>query len=152
MYIFIVNPTAGNGRGAKVFKQMKDSPIYTTLETLEFITTYEGHARKITQEIDVITNKEKIVAIVVIGGDGTINEVVNGLSHHHIPISFIPAGSGNDFYRGANLPKKPTTILKNIVQNNEVKPYWFGRAALQEQNKSFVNCIGFGFDAYVVKR
>lgn len=149
MYIFIINPIAGNGRGNKVFQRLKKLDLYRTLEREEHITMYKGHAKKIAQEI--ITSTEKITAIIVIGGDGTLNEVVNGISRSGklVPISFIPAGSGNDFRRGANLPQNPTTILKNILTQKEERSYWYGNCEINNEIISFVNCVGVGFDAVV---
>lgn len=144
----IVNPTAGNGRGKKVYESVKKLPLYAELTTMEYVTEYEGHATEIVQQVE---RYDSIEAIIVIGGEGTMNEVVNGLTKN-IPLSFIPAGSGNDFYRGIGQPKHPVQILQNIVQTNNVKSYSYARVRDEQHEKSFINCIGFGFDAFVVKR
>src|SRR5690625_2788740 len=103
MYLFIVNPIAGNGRGIKIFLELKKLALFSELKTRVFVTEYKGHAKEIAQEISQSAITNTLEAVTVIGGDGTLHEVVNGLSKD-IPIAFIPAGSGNDFYRGAQLP------------------------------------------------
>lgn len=152
MYIFIVNPVSGNGRGKKVYEKLKKLKVYRNLNKEEYFTMYKGHAKKIAQNI--IDKNLKIKSIIVIGGDGTLNEVVNGLMDlsEPIPIAFIPAGSGNDFRRGAKLPSNPAHILKNVIDKDNSSPYWYGTSHFEENSLAFLNCIGVGFDAIVANR
>src|SRR5699024_10313441 len=95
---------------------------------------------------------ESMNGIIVIGGDGTIHEVVNGLRDVRVPLSFIPGGSGNDFARGIGMKGNPLEILERIVNQKETIPYWLGSYKVgQNKYRNFVNSIGFGFDAEIVK-
>src|SRR5690625_1565364 len=152
MYVFIVNPTAGNGRAKKIHAQLQTHEQYQSLNPICFYTEYVGHAEKIARQLIHTHAHGEIKLIVVIGGDGTVHEVVNGLNGADIPISFIPGGSGNDFARGTSLIKSPTKMMAKINDANHILAYWLG-VYRNEHNveRQFVNCIGFGFDAVVAK-
>ncbi|MFD2046376.1 diacylglycerol/lipid kinase family protein [Ornithinibacillus salinisoli] len=152
MYIFIINVVAGNGRGKRIFKKIQKSKLYQNITSDYYITEYEGHAEEIVRFVSN-QNLVNLKAIIVIGGDGTIYEVMNGLQDPTIPVAFIPGGSGNDFARGLLIKRDPITILKHIVQNKFKKPYWLGNYWVDgTHRKSFVNSIGFGFDAEIAKQ
>ncbi len=148
MNVIIVNPQAGNGRGKKVYIRLKKLPQYKQLKPVCYYTSYQGHAEEIAAKLEA----NHVQSLIVIGGDGTLHEVINGLKNKDIPISFIPGGSGNDFARGCSLPKRAEVILKNCLKN-KVKNYWLGEYILPNTtSRQFINCIGFGFDAVVTKR
>src|SRR5690625_7112640 len=98
MYIFIVNPIAGNGRSKKIYERLTQTDTFKRISSDVYFTKYKGHARKIVSEISEMDQSPR--AIIVIGGDGTMNDIANGMEHFDIPIGFIPGGSGNDFARG----------------------------------------------------
>lgn len=151
MYVFIVNPIAGGGRGDRVYSNITQSRIYDEIESISYFTEHKGHAEEITKKI-LDQNHEEITAIVVIGGDGTLHEIVNGLSDVDIPVSFIPGGSGNDFARGSSLDKNPIKILENIANGDYYLPYYTGSYEVDNAlSRFFVNNIGFGFDAMITK-
>lgn len=151
MYIFIVNPVSGNGRGLKVFQKLVKSTLYQQLETKYYYTEYPGHAEKLANEITA-GNARDIKCIVIVGGDGTVHEVLNGLRDVKIPISFIPGGSGNDFGRGTKIMGSPIEILKRIVNDESPLIYWKGHFIKDKEERYFINSIGFGFDAEIAKK
>lgn len=152
MYIFIINPIAGNGRAKKIHLQLSQDPNYKALRPIHYYTTYHGHAEIIARQIESKVDGEHVKGIVVIGGDGTMHEVMNGLQHHDLPITFIPGGSGNDFARGSNALKKPKKPLQAIINNTKTLEYWLGLYETNHVDKRyFINCIGFGFDAVVAE-
>lgn len=145
MWIFIVNPEAGNGRGRDVFERLQKSEAYLSLKAMFYYSEYEGHAEEIAH---TIREDDRIQVIVVVGGDGTIHEVVNGLYPGDIPIGFIPAGSGNDFARGIGVKGSPVDILERLIKSKQTTPYWIGTYQQdKEDRRYFVNSMGFGFDA-----
>lgn len=151
MYIFIVNPKAGYGRANRVFSKVKKSKVYYEIESSLFYTKYAGHAEKIAQQIS--RRDDPITSIIVIGGDGTLHEVMNGLGNNaSIPVSFIPGGSGNDFARGCSIKGTSVKILNDIIHNQKEMPYWLGNFQMDNgADRHFVNNIGFGFDAEITK-
>ncbi|MFZ3579819.1 diacylglycerol/lipid kinase family protein [Virgibacillus sp. DJP39] len=147
MYIFIVNPKAGNGRAARVFSRIKKSKLYQQISKTNFFSEYPGHTEEFVRTLP--GKYPDISCIIIIGGDGTVHEVVNGLGNRRIPIAFIPGGSGNDFARGCGIRGKPLGILKKLVSKPESFPYWVGDYQINNVSRQFVNSIGFGFDAFI---
>jgi diacylglycerol kinase (ATP) len=97
---------------------------------------------------------------IVIGGDGTLNEVINGIfssdcaSPEKIVIAAIPSGTGNDWIRQWNITGK--TNLTDYFQSGKRMPVDVGsiteKAATEKKEHYFLNAVGFGFDGDVVYR
>ncbi|MUK86793.1 YegS/Rv2252/BmrU family lipid kinase [Ornithinibacillus sp. L9] len=152
MYIFIVNLMAGHGRGRRIFNKIQNSKLYQELQSSYYVTEYEGHAENIAQQLSK-QNLVNLQAIIVIGGDGTLHEVMNGIQDLSLPVAFIPGGSGNDFARGLSIKVNPVEILQDIVKGNYSKAYWLGSYSVDDSaRRVFVNSIGFGFDAEIAKK
>src|SRR5690625_3135915 len=113
MYVFIVNPIAGSGRAIKIFSKIQASQLYKGIKSRYFLTKYKGHAEKVVSHLVKEQSNNNIITIIVIGGDGTLHEVTNGIGKRHIPIAVIPCGSGNDFVRNFSIGKNPLTILRS---------------------------------------
>ncbi|WP_188206473.1 diacylglycerol/lipid kinase family protein [Alkalibacillus aidingensis] len=155
MYVFVVNPVAGNGRGKKVYHSLLKHYKLDEESINVYLTEYEGHATKLTEEVISIYGDE-LELIAVIGGDGTFFEVINGLKgNSNIKLSFIPTGSGNDLARGCDLGLNPYNQFERIFTKANYSPYWFGLYELDQdrENKEnyFATSMGFGFDAEVAK-
>lgn len=152
MYVFIINPIAGNGRAKQLFLQLTTSKIYKSLKSIHFYTEYQGHAEEIAYHISM-TYKADLTGMIVVGGDGTLHEVVNGLTDQTIPVSIIPSGSGNDFARGCSINGTPSAILERIIKRKSDLPYWLGEYTTNHQHhkRYFANSIGFGFDAEIAE-
>lgn len=147
MYVFIVNPQAGNGSAIYSFEKLQKSTIYQELDSVYYYSEYEGHAEIIAASLEE-KHPNKIEKLIVVGGDGTIHEVMNGLGETTIPVGFIPGGSGNDFARGVGIKGSSETILKKIISGEQVIDYWLGNYVKDgEETRYFVNSMGFGFDA-----
>src|SRR5699024_9082645 len=138
-----VNPTAGSGRATKIFSKIQASQLYKDIESRSFLTKDKGHAEKVVRYLVKEQSNNNISAIIVIGGDGTLHEVVNGIGKRHIPVAVIPCGSGNDFARNFSIRKNPLTILKSIIKGSSETPYWLGNYTMSNGNRRhFVNSIG----------
>ena len=91
-HLFIINPAAG--------KKDSTAALEKQIAALSFehniaYTLAEGDARRITEEAVSLGEPMRIYAC---GGDGTLNEVVNGAAgHDHVAITNVPKGTGNDF-------------------------------------------------------
>src|SRR5690625_3034059 len=134
MYIYIVNPIAGDGRAKRIHTRLMKLEGYKQQKVVHFYTECKGHAEKLINDI-LEKYGSSIQVVVVIGGDGTIHEVVNGMKNSHIPVSFIAGGSGNDFARGAQIPFHPTTVFQNIIKHKKTANYWIGKYQKAEENK-----------------
>jgi len=77
MYHFIVNNTSGGGRSKRVWEELQNYLLEHEIRYKAHFTEYEGHAKKLADRVCDI-DREKVYLIVV-GGDGTLNEVLNGM-------------------------------------------------------------------------
>lgn len=155
MYIFIVNPISGHGRAQRIYMNIMANSKYNHLKFVTFHTKHIGHAEEITRHIVKEYDVAEITSLIVLGGDGTLHEVLNGLDDKAVPVSFIPGGSGNDFARGLNITRNPTKAMQQIYPNPKQLDYWMGVYRVygnkNTQSRNFVNTIGFGFDAITAK-
>ncbi|MBD8069020.1 diacylglycerol/lipid kinase family protein [Bacillus sp. PS06] len=154
-YFFIVNTVAANGASLKIWEMIKQELETKQVNYRSFFTKSERHAVELAKQIANM-HHEQIEAIVAVGGDGTISEVINGvMDGSDIPIGYIPAGSANDFSRGYSIPASPLTALRTILMKKKlIKKIDVGRYKLGERTKPsyFVNNLGVGFDAEVSNR
>ena len=102
-------------------------------------TKYAGHGKKISSE----TNADLVISA---GGDGIINEVVNGLAGKKCLFFPLPFGTANVFCREHNINVNPVKAAENF-NIESVEEIYLGFV----NNRYFVQMIGFGFDADAVK-
>jgi YegS/Rv2252/BmrU family lipid kinase len=142
----IANPAAGRGRVernlSRIKKFLEENKIPHTLK----ISQYPGHSKELVRELV----KEKVDSIIAIGGDGTINEISNSILDYNVPLGLIPMGSGNDYAKMIY----PDISWKNLFTSfptAEIKYYDVGEVYVGKERFIFVNGLGIGFDAEVVK-
>ena len=96
MYYFIINPKSKTGKGLKIWYSVKDKLDELHISYKYYFTHYEFHSTKIAE--DICRKNKGMKKIVVLGGDGTINEVINGIrSYEDVMLGYLPTGSSNDF-------------------------------------------------------
>ena len=154
-WFVIVNPTSGAGHGLKdypkIAKLLRDNQIFHDA----VFTEHQYHATELAVEA-VNKGYRKII---VVGGDGTLNEVVNGLfiqkqcEPKDIRLAVIAVGTGNDWVRTFGIPSHYSEAIRAIKE---------GKTFLQDvgavsyteskysQTRYMVNVAGLGFDAYVI--
>lgn len=143
MFHIISNPISGRKKkkntNEEILNYLKENGIEYQL--------YESQYYKHPQEIaKTITSENESGDIIVIGGDGTFNEVINGIVDlSKWNVGLIPAGSGNDFAACLNLPKNPIECLKLILKK-EVKPVDYIKA----NGMVCANVLGTGIDVDVL--
>ncbi|WEV42875.1 YegS/Rv2252/BmrU family lipid kinase [Lactobacillus sp. ESL0684] len=150
----LVNESAGNGHAKKIFDQtvllLIDQDIAFSFEK----SNYAGELITLAEAYGNLTHSDNEY-LIVIGGDGSLNEVLNGIkrsSQPNLPFAYLPAGTGNDFGRAANLTNQPKTLLKQLKKRPT--PTLMDCGAFKIINRSqqtyyFANNLGIGFDAYV---
>ena len=140
-YLFIINPIAGKGRGLKYINKIEDYFKDKDGEFIIKLTEYKNHAKEIAKEY---SSKEDY-HIFAIGGDGTVNEVLNGIIGTNSTLSIIPCGTGNDFVK---------TLYNNIEIHNYIEELSLGISSyidIAKVNDSYyLNISSVGFDAEVV--
>ena len=155
MIHFIVNEHSKSGKGACVWKQVETLLIKEEETYRIWKTEYAGHATKLAEEISQLEENE--IKLVVVGGDGTINEVINGIAKYEkVRLGIIPTGSGNDCARGLGISGKPEELLLRILESKGTQAIDLGKVSWQENDKKksrlFMISAGVGMDALVCKK
>ena len=152
MLYFFINPASRSGRGLlqwkKTEKYLKQNKI-----------PYEAHILKDSISprpvMETIFEKEKgTVSIVLIGGDGTINQCVNAVPNlNRLELSVIPTGSGNDFCRNKPIPTSLDEQIQNILEKKNHMYIDRGMVTYHEENTVLNRCFmvstGIGYDAEI---
>ena len=140
-----MNPAAGSGRSARLVPWLRDRLRGDSAAEL-VVTRAPGHATQLAAEA-AAARRDRIVAV---GGDGTVQEVVEGLmrSAHRPALGLIPQGSGNDLARGIGIPRRPEEAWPVAVGDGSVA-LDVGRASADGRTRHFVSSGGIGFDAQV---
>lgn len=147
MYTFIVNPQARSGLGHKVWTELEGILKKRAVSYEVFFTKYQKHATAIAGKITSDGNEHILIAL---GGDGTVNEVVNGISDYEKTIfGYIPIGSSNDFARGLHLPSEPIEALETILAMKKLHSMNVGVLKYQNKTRRFAVSAGMGFDAAI---
>ena len=156
-WMVIVNPKAGIGRGLKDWPTISNQMNHSGLDFTCVFTEHKYHAVELTVKA-INDGYRKIVAI---GGDGTINEVVNGIFiQQQVPtsaISFavIPAGTGNDWMRMFGIPKTYSDAVQSLVAEHTILQdvgLISYHETLVKHQRYMANVAGMGFDAMVNRR
>ncbi|GEK28454.1 diacylglycerol/lipid kinase family protein [Furfurilactobacillus siliginis] len=157
-FYVILNRHAGRGRASKIWDaaspKLKQAGI--TYQLAE--TRYPGHATLLAELYAkrVQPDSTDTNIVLVVGGDGTLNQTLNGLklgtTGDPLPIAYLPAGSGNDFARGAGISRNPDIALQQIISATEPTILDIGHydETIKHEHRYFVNNVGIGFDAAVV--
>ena len=146
--LFIVNECAGNGKGKIVWNRLQQQ---LSIDYQVALTQYEGHGQEIASQWAQQDQTKKL--IIVVGGDGTVHEVVSGIVHNHlVVVGVVSAGSGNDFARYFPTFKHAEQIESYVKSDMLDGSMDIGKLQLGAiQQEVFVNNAGVGFDAYVTK-
>ena len=155
----IVNPTAANGAVGKNWLRIRDflqaDAASLTAEFDAVLTEEPGHATQLArQALD-----DGFRTIVAVGGDGTVNEVVNGLVEEggvdpEVVLGIIPWGTGADFARMLGIPRDYMEACRHLLRS-EPRPVDLGRITCfregREVERYFINAAGLGFDGEVAE-
>jgi len=153
----IINPNAGNGKGKKDWNRISTLFAKDTIPIETRFTKSKGDAINLAREaIEAGYNK-----IITVGGDGTLNEAVNGVflqklcSPSEITLGMIPVGTGNDWGRMFGIPLVYEGAIRTIKENKTmlhdigVIDYFSGN---EQHRRYFINIAGLGFESVVVKK
>ncbi len=156
-WIVLVNPHAGTGKGIKDWNKINEFLSRSTLEFEAFNTKHREHALALTSKFI----KKGYRKFIVVGGDGTLNEVVNGIFiQKNVPteeflVAMIPVGTGNDWCRMFDIPfdygKAVSTIQKGKVFQQDMGKVSYYQGKKQKQ-RFFINVAGMGYDAIVAAK
>lgn len=146
-YHFIVNRTANRGRAGKSLPALEEKLRAGGVPHQMHFTESPGDATRIAGRLP------DGASVIVVGGDGTINEVVNGLYGRDCMLSIIPAGSGNDFVKMFDMDI-PRDRSIGYATGSKIRQIDIGHIQIKRKNgvevqRYFVNAVGIGLDALV---
>ena len=156
-YLVIVNPNAGGRKAEKDWPKIKELLAQHAIDYDLIFTKYRHHAIQVVPEKIKENNYHKIIAV---GGDGTVNEVVNGIFAQDIiptkdiQLGVIMIGTGNDWGKMFDIPSDYSEAIaliiegKSFIQDVGHVSYFVGN---EEKTRYFINCAGLGFDALVTE-
>ncbi len=153
MLYFFVNPASRSGKGAAKWEQVKQ---FLNEKSIPYEVHFLEKNLSPRPVMETIFSKEKnAVTVVLIGGDGTINQCLNAIPDYtRLELSVIPTGSGNDFCRNKAIPKALDEQLLNIhlrknILQVDVGKVTYTRTDLQTFTRYFLVSTGFGYDAAI---
>jgi diacylglycerol kinase (ATP) len=141
--LFLINPHSGFKLFTNLESRIAKYLINSTINPIIIKTEYAGHAFELTKK--ACEPDSEYEAIIAVGGDGTINEVVSGIGLSGKTMGIIPTGSGNGFARHLGISLFPMVALRTIIQfhTQQIDLMKIGK------NKYGANVVGVGFDAAV---
>tara|TARA_A100001037_G_scaffold45214_1_gene36344 strand:+ start:1035 stop:1925 length:891 start_codon:yes stop_codon:yes gene_type:complete len=141
-YIIVVNPRSGKKQGLRILDDIKHKLDKSKINFEIRITEYRGHAQQIIQTL----NLSDYEGILIVGGDGSFHEIVNGMLKRNddkrIPIGIIPAGTGNSFLLDLNITNT-ATALDNIIKG-KTKKIDLLKITYEKELKYSINLVGWG--------
>lgn len=146
--ILIVNPVAGRGRSLRSLPKIREYLNELRLENEILISAGPMDAKLLAHN----AAKDGADIVIAVGGDGTVNEVLNGLIGTESALGVIPVGCGNDFARLLNISREVRDACEQIAKGR------FGRIDLGRLRigdsffRYFAAATGVGFDSAVSQR
>ncbi len=141
--LVIINPKAGEKSKQNIYKLIATMLDPDLFEVEIKSTEHKGHAKELASS----AVKNGIDVVIGVGGDGTINEIANGLVNTNVVLGIVPVGSGNGLARHLTLPLNPKEALKRI---NRFKLDVIDTAIFN--NRVFLCTAGLGFEGEVSKK
>ena len=148
--IVILNPTSGRGYAKKILPRLEQLLHASNLDFSLLLSERPLHAAELAESAARL-NVDMIIAA---GGDGTINEIINGLMRARLDgfttsaLGVLSIGTGNDFAASLGLPQKLEDAVNAIAKNTRrLVDIGLLKGCTIPEGRYFANCVGIGFDA-----
>jgi diacylglycerol kinase (ATP) len=157
-FCFVVNPAAGGGLAGRNWRGLQRHLEAAKITHSYYVSDHKGHGRDLARAALEAGHTN----FVVVGGDGTANEVLNGLYPHSlqdsidITLGIIPWGTGNDWARHYSLPSAPKDFVRLLQSGSsalqDIGKVSFVNSSGKAGSHFFLNCCGTGFDSYLLEK
>jgi diacylglycerol kinase (ATP) len=153
--VFVVNPASGNGAAERRWPQVAERARTYGLDGEALFTERPGHAAELAER--AATDGARL--IVVVGGDGTLNETVNGLlrsQRSDVELALVPCGTGDDFARSFRISSDVERAL-DVAAGSRTRTldaglaHFLGEGGVQAE-RYFVNFAGAGISGAIARR
>ena len=152
--VFLVNPASANGSTGRRWPELARRAAAAGLDGATLFSERQGHLAELAREAAL----EGAELLVVVGGDGSVNEVVNGLAGlgRQPAVAVVPRGTGWDFSRTFGIPRKIDDAVQIALQG-DVRTIDLGRASYRAWDGSdatawFANVASAGMSGAIAKR
>lgn len=156
MYYIIINPASRSGRGARIWSEQVEPALQEKQVSYQaYFSGKSGEVRQLASQITKEHADETDLKFIILGGDGTVNEAIQGIGDlSKVILGYIPTGSSNDLARDLGVSKDPKAALELILENTAPRAMDLGRLTyldedLPEESRLFAVSCGIGFDAAV---
>ena len=149
--VFLVNPAAENGAAGRRWPELAHEAASLGLQGDTRFSERPGHLTELARE--AAPNADLLVAV---GGDGTVNEVVNGIAGLDVELALIPRGTGGDFVRTFGIPRKLDRAVE-VALRGRTRAIDLGRGryrswAGEDEDSYFANIASAGMSGAIAKR
>lgn len=154
MYHFIVNPVSRSGKGLKLWQNKIEPKLkkHGAEYSVEF-SRNRGDVTQIVERLSSAAKNEDKCILVILGGDGTLNDAVQGIKDFEsTTLAYIPTGSSNDFARDLKLPRSVNKNLRRILNAGQTVQMDIGLAETERGTRRFAVSCGIGFDGSVCQK
>ena len=152
--VFLVNPASANGSTGRRWPELARRAALTGLEGTTLFSEQQGHLAELAREAALGGAR----LLVVVGGDGSVNEVANGLAGLEEPpeLAIVPRGTGWDFVRTFGIPRNVEEAAR-VALDGDVREVDLGRVAYRgwdgvERTSMFANVASAGMSGAIAKR
>src|SRR5579862_215595 len=142
--VFLVNPASGNGSTGRRWPELERRAAELGLRGEAVISERPGHLGEVARDTaDAL--------LVVVGGDGTLNEVVNGSAGSNTELAVLPSGTGQDFGRTHGIPPSFDDAVR-VALDGETRTIDLGRVSFDGGTRLFANVGSVGMSGAVARR
>jgi len=152
--VFLVNPASANGSTGRRWPELARRAAAAGLDGATLFSERQGHLAELAREAAL----DGAELLVVVGGDGSVNEVVNGLAGlgRQPEVAVVPRGTGWDFSRTFGIPRKIDDAVQIALQG-DVRTIDLGRASYRawdgsDATTSFANVASAGMSGAIAQR
>lgn len=144
----LANPFAGKGRG----RAAAETALQRLRERGAEVRVYAGDTPADTKALAREAIAARPVAIVVVGGDGTLSGILSDLVAAELPVALVPAGTGNDLARALDLPRHDPAAAADLALDGTARRIDVGEVRTPTGVAGFLTIAALGFDAEVSER
>ena len=141
--LIIVNPISGIGRQKRIEALLKQNLNHDLFDYEVRYTEYIHHGTELAR----CAADSGYDCVVAVGGDGSVNDVVNGIKDTNLRLGIIPCGSGNGLARSLKIPLQPWLAIRVLNQQYEQT---IDSIVINDKHVC-VNAAGCGYDAYIAR-
>jgi YegS/Rv2252/BmrU family lipid kinase len=150
--VFLVNPASANGATGRSWPQLAHTAAGLGLSGDALLSERPGQLGELARE--AVDGGARL--LVVVGGDGSVNEVVNGVAGREVDVALIPRGTGRDFARSYAIPGRIEDAIR-VALDGETRQVDLGRASYRswagaDETRWFANVASVGMSGAIAQR